>query len=212
MKYVKVIYRNWWEKYNFSDKNNYKKYFENVLKLLLLLLCYYYCSVAQSCLTLCHLMDFTIFRSLCKLMSTELVMPSNHLILCHPFSSCPQSFPASGSFPMSLFLTSAGQSTGTSVSTSILPMNIQGWFPVGLTGSPGKNTGVGWRSPGDLPNPGIQTPVSHIAGRFFTIWATREAPKLLLVCYYLICLFFFFNEDHFKSLNWTCCNITCPNL
>ena len=60
--------------------------------------------------------------------------------------------------------------------------------------------------------PRDQTPVSHIAGRFFTIWATREAPKLLLVCYYLICLFFFFNEDHFKSLNWTCCNITCPNL
>ena len=38
--------------------------------------------------------------------------------------------------------------------------------------------------------PRDQTPVSHIAGRFFTIWATREAPKLLLVCYYLICLFF----------------------
>ena len=38
--------------------------------------------------------------------------------------------------------------------------------------------------------PRDQTPVSHIAGRFFTVWATREAPKLLLVCYYLTCLFF----------------------
>ena len=73
-----------------------------------------------------------------------------------PFSSYPQSFPALGSFPMSWFLTSAGQSIGTSVSTSVLPMNIQGWFLVGLTDSPGKNTGVGWRSPGDLPNPGIK--------------------------------------------------------
>ena len=154
---MKITYRDWWEKYNnFSDENNYKKYFENVLKLLLLLLYYYYCSVAQSCLTLCHPMDLTIFRSLRKLISIDLVMPSNHLILCHPFSSCPQSFPPSGSFPMSWFLTSAGQSIGTSVSTSVLPMNIQGWFLVGLTDSPGKNTGVGWRSPGDLPNPGIK--------------------------------------------------------
>ena len=45
-------------------------------------------------------LSFTISRSLLKLMSTESVMPSNYLILC-PFSSCPQSFPASGSFPMS---------------------------------------------------------------------------------------------------------------
>ena len=47
-----------------------------------------------------------ISRSLLKLMSIESVMPSNHLILCCPFSSCPQSFPASGSFPMSQLLTS----------------------------------------------------------------------------------------------------------
>ena len=43
-------------------------------------------------------LSFTIFWSLLKLLSIESVMPSNHLILCHPFSSCPQSFPASGSF------------------------------------------------------------------------------------------------------------------
>ena len=51
-----------------------------------------------------------------------------------PFSSHLQSFPASGSFPMSQFLTSCGQIIGASASTSVLPMNIQGWFPVGLIG------------------------------------------------------------------------------
>ena len=50
-----------------------------------------------------------------------------------PFSSCPQSFPASGSFPMSQLFTSGSQSTGVSASASVLPMNIQGWFPLGWT-------------------------------------------------------------------------------
>ena len=49
-----------------------------------------------------------------------------------PFSSCLQSFPASGSFPVSQFFTSGGQSIGASA--SVLPMNIQGWYPLGLTG------------------------------------------------------------------------------
>ena len=49
-----------------------------------------------------------------------------------PFFSCLQSFPASGSFPMSHLFTSDGQSIGASASTSVLPMNIQGWFPLGL--------------------------------------------------------------------------------
>ena len=51
-----------------------------------------------------------------------------------PFSSCLKSFPASGSFPMSQFFASGGQSTGASVSASVLPMSIQDWFPLGLTG------------------------------------------------------------------------------
>ena len=50
------------------------------------------------------------------------------------FSSCPQSFPASGSFQISQFFTSAGQSIRVSASASVLPMNILGWFPLGLTG------------------------------------------------------------------------------
>ena len=51
-----------------------------------------------------------------------------------PFSSCLHSFPASGSLPMSQFFTSGGQSNGASASTSVLPMNVQDWFPLGLTG------------------------------------------------------------------------------
>ena len=51
-----------------------------------------------------------------------------------PFSSCPLSFPASESFPMSQFFISGGQSSGASASASILPMNIQGWFPLALFG------------------------------------------------------------------------------
>ena len=51
-----------------------------------------------------------------------------------PFSSCPQSFPASGSFPMSQLFTSGGLSIGVSASTSVLPVNTQDWFPLGWTG------------------------------------------------------------------------------
>ena len=51
-----------------------------------------------------------------------------------PFSACPQSFPVYGSFPTSQLLASHGQSNGASASASVLPMNIQGWFPLGLTG------------------------------------------------------------------------------
>ena len=51
-----------------------------------------------------------------------------------PFSSCLQSFPASGSFPMSQYFASDGRSTGTSASASVLSVHIQRWFPLGLTG------------------------------------------------------------------------------
>ena len=65
--------------------------------------------------------SLSISRSLLKLMSIELVMPSNRLVL---FSSCPQFFPASKSFLMSRLFASGGQSTGASASASVLPMNI----------------------------------------------------------------------------------------
>ena len=70
--------------------------------------------------------------SLLKLMAIESVKPSNHLILCISFF-CLQSFPASGSFPMSQFFVSGGQSIGVSALPSVLPMNIQDWFLLGLT-------------------------------------------------------------------------------
>ena len=73
-------------------------------------------------------------RSLPKPMSIESVMPFNHVILCRPFSSCPQSFPASGSFPISQLFPSGGQSIRASASASVLPMNTQGWFLLWLTG------------------------------------------------------------------------------
>ena len=102
-------------------------------------------SVAQSCPTLWDPMVFataacqaslsiTNSWSLPKLVSIESVMPSNHLILCHPFFSHLQSFPASGSFPMSWFFTSGSQNIGVSASTSVLPMNTKDWSPLGWTG------------------------------------------------------------------------------
>ena len=72
--------------------------------------------------------------SLLKLMSIESVMPSDHLILCRPLLLPPSIFPATGSFPVSQFFASGGQSIGVSTSASVLPMNIQSWFPLGLTG------------------------------------------------------------------------------
>ena len=79
-------------------------------------------------------LSITNSRSLLRLISIELVMPSNHLILCHPLLSRLQSFPASGSFQMSQFFASGGQSIGASASASVFPVNIQDWFPLGLTG------------------------------------------------------------------------------
>ena len=77
-------------------------------------------------------LSITNSQSLLKLMSIKLVSPSNHLIHCCPLS-CLQSFPASGSFPIIQFFTSSGQSIGAWALTSVLPMNIQGWLPLGLT-------------------------------------------------------------------------------
>ena len=96
--------------------------------------CLYFCSVAQSFLTLwLHWLQHT-----CPLSSR---VCSNSCPLswsCYPtilssVSPSP-SFPASGSFPMSQIFASGGRSIGASVSASVLPMNIPGWFPLGLTG------------------------------------------------------------------------------
>ena len=102
----------------------------------------HFSSIAQSCLTLCDPVDcstpgFPVLHqlpSLLKLMPIELVMPSNHPILCHPLLLPPSILPASGSFQMSQLFASVGQSIGASASTSVLTMNIQDRFLLGWTG------------------------------------------------------------------------------
>ena len=101
-------------------------------------------SVAQSCPTLCNPMNrstaaslsVTNSRSLPKLMSTESVMTSNHLILCHPVLLLPSICPGIRVFAISQFFSSGGQSIGASTSTSVFPINTQyrsplGWTPLG---------------------------------------------------------------------------------
>ena len=101
--------------------------------------------ITQSWPTLCDPMNwstpgFPVHHQLPELAQTH-VHPSHDCRWCHPttssfvipFSSCLQSFLASGSFPMSQFFASGDQSIGASTSTSVLPVNIQNWFPLGWT-------------------------------------------------------------------------------
>ena len=78
-------------------------------------------------------LSITNSQCLLKLTSIELVMPSNHVILCHPLLLLPKIFPSIRVFPMSPF-TSGGQSIGVSPSASVLAMNTQDWSPLGWTG------------------------------------------------------------------------------
>ena len=107
-------------------------------------LCSYYCSVAKQCPTLCWtdprdcsspgssvLQYLPVCSNSCPF---ESVMLFNHLILCPRLLLWPQSFPASGSFPVTWPFPSHGQSITASASASVLPRNIQDWFPFGLTG------------------------------------------------------------------------------
>ena len=105
-------------------------------------------SVAQLCPTLVTpwtaghqaSLSITNSQSLFKLMSIKLVMPSNHLILCHPLFLLPLIFPNIRVFSKSVlhirsqFFTSGGRNIGVSASASVLPMNIQDWSPLGWTG------------------------------------------------------------------------------
>ena len=99
-------------------------------------------SVSQSCPTLCNPMDSSmsgipIHHQLPEFIQAHVrwvgdaLQPSHPVI---PFSSCIQSFPASGSFQISQFFPSSGQRIGVSASASVLSMSIQDWFPLGLTG------------------------------------------------------------------------------
>jgi len=102
----------------------------------------------------------------------DVIQPSHPLVV--PFSSCLQSFPASGSFPVSQFFESGGQSIGISASASVLPMNIQDWFPLGWTGLMLQSKGL-WRV---LSNTTVQ---KH---KFFSaqlsLWANSHIHTWLL--------------------------------
>ena len=100
------------------------------------------CSFAKSCPNLCDPMDwstpgFPVLHCLPEFAQIHVhwiddaIQPSHPLLL--PSPPCPQSFPASGSFPVSWFFVSESQSIGASASASVLPMNIQGWSPLELT-------------------------------------------------------------------------------
>ena len=121
----------------------------------------HFSSVTQSCLTICNPMDCSmpglpVHHQLLELTQIHVhrvgdaIQPSHPVI---PFSSCLQSFSASGSFPMSQLFTSGGESIGASASASVLPMNIQNWFPLGLTG---KKTLVPWKKSYDQPRQHIK--------------------------------------------------------
>ena len=79
-------------------------------------------------------LSFTVSWSLLQLVSIELVMPFHHLLFVVPYSFCPQSFPASRTFTVSWLFASGGQSIGASASAWVLPMSVQDWFPLGVTG------------------------------------------------------------------------------
>ena len=98
------------------------------------------CSVTHLCLMLCHPMDCSMssvpvlyyLPEFAKTHAFELMMPSKHLFLCHPLLLMPSVSPTSGSFLTSWLFLTGGQSIGASA--LILPMSIQGWFLLGLTG------------------------------------------------------------------------------
>ena len=78
-------------------------------------------------------LSFIISQNFLKFMSSKLEVPSNHLILCHPLL-LPSILANIRVFTMSWLFATGGQSIGASASASVLPMNIQDWFPLGLTG------------------------------------------------------------------------------
>ena len=99
-------------------------------------------SVTKLCLTLCRPMDLHHVRLPCPSLSPRVCSDSCPLTQwCHPtisssatpFSSCPQAFPASGSFPTSQLFTLGGQNIRASASVWVLPMKIQGWFSIEVT-------------------------------------------------------------------------------
>ena len=135
----------WWNTGNFVWWWNINTWYNNA-EYTTLSICqdlqnYQVSSVTQSCPTLydpmdCSMPGFPVITnswSLLKFMSIELVMPSNHLILCHPLFLLPTIFPSIRVFSNESVLRISGQNIGVSASTSVIPMSIQDWCPLGLT-------------------------------------------------------------------------------
>ena len=125
--------------------------------------------------------------------SVNAIQPSHPVF---PFSSGLQSFPASGSFPMSQFFESGGQRIGVSASTSVLPMNTQDWSPLGWTGwislqSKGR---IVWELLWYYCSTVFRS-VSHLPGRY-GIWLYHDSASLLSCCS------FFFVFGHEVSFFW----------
>ena len=125
------------------SKNHCQIHCHQTFLLYFLLRVSYFCSCCQVMPNSLRHHGLKCTRPLCPSLSPGACPSSSPLNWrCHPtisssvvhFSFCLQSFPASGSFPVSRLFASNGQSIGTSTSASVLPMSIQGWFPLGLTG------------------------------------------------------------------------------
>ena len=134
----------WYTVYNFSQRVNRGSSVNSSWNICIHIYCInQFSSVAQSCPTLCDPMDCNT-PGLAVISSTPGVYSKSCPLSwwCHPtisssvipFSSCLQSSPAPGSFQMSQFVASGGQSIGVTASASVLPMNIQDWFPLGWIG------------------------------------------------------------------------------
>ena len=117
----------------------WRQYWHNPHSLFLSSLCC--CSVTKLCLTFCdphglqhaRLPCLSLSPGVCSCPLSQWCHPTISSTVA-PFSSCLQSFPASGSFRVSQFFPSGGQSIGALASASILPMNVEVWIPLGLTG------------------------------------------------------------------------------
>ena len=141
-----ILYTSWKDSYYLINSYNHcLTYLYIYLFILVRTFQFYYMSSVQS---LSHVQLFATPWTAARQASPSITTPGVNLNSCPlsqwchptisssvvPFSSHLQSFPASGSFPMSQFFTSGGQSIGVSASTSVLPMNTQDWSPLGWTG------------------------------------------------------------------------------
>ena len=127
-------------------KNNKNNIYHNILSINGWYLSSYHCCLLLLLFNLSDVSDSAIPRTEAPCPSPSLRVCSSSCPLswwCHPSSSssvipfsCLQSFPASGSFPMSCLFTSGGQNAGASTSASVLPMNTQSWFPLRLSWFP----------------------------------------------------------------------------